>query len=178
MAKYKLTPSQWEYLENEIKDLGNKMEAVRRFKKEDNDFRATNVSADGASDIIFDANFAAKSKIDEDKLKLFKEIYCNSAVINEHVEGVAGIGSKVSVLFDGEQEVETFTLLDVVLDYKAYSDCASTKSELGKAVLGKSENDTFEYSVNNNKMSGVIKKIVNQLENTNALQNNQKTIGR
>lgn len=74
------------------------------------------------------------------------------------------IGTKFSVLFDGEEEKEDYTLVEELTGLKKLEGYTSTKSLFGKAVNGKKEQEKFSYRLENKmEISGTIIEIKKDL---------------
>lgn len=94
---------------------------------------------------------------------LYNLLSCSDYVVDVNTEQI-DIGTKFSILFDGEEENETYTLLEELVGIGQYDGFVSTKSLFGQAVSGKKENDRFEYTTPANfKVSGTIVEIKKDL---------------
>ena len=69
---------------------------------------------------------------------------CSEYVTDVNTEQI-DIGTKFSIMFDGEEEKETYTLVEELVGTGQLNGFVSTKSIFGQSVSGKQENDRFEY---------------------------------
>lgn len=74
------------------------------------------------------------------------------------------IGTKFTVLFDNEEEQETYTLVEELVGVNQVEGFVSMHGLFGQAVYGKTDNDRFEYETpNKQKIGGTIIEIKKNL---------------
>jgi len=78
---------------------------------------------------------------------------CSEYVLDINTDQI-DIGTKFSIQFDGDEEIETYTLLEELIGIGQYDGFVSTKSLFGQAVNGKKENERFEYKSPSKQMIG------------------------
>lgn len=82
----------------------------------------------------------------EDRIKKIENILKNAVIVSEkHLTDVASIGSKVTVVKDGNKEEKIYTLVGAEeADLSAGK--ISIRSPLGEAVVGKKKGEKFNFN--------------------------------
>ncbi|HHW68813.1 MAG TPA: hypothetical protein GX747_00535 [Tenericutes bacterium] len=84
---------------------------------------------------------------------------------------VVTLGSQIKVKFDGEEEVETFSLVRTV-DGVRNLGSVSSQSPMGKSIFNKKQGEKFSFVANEKVYTGTILEVINQAKNE--LENEKK----
>ena len=144
--------------------LKSKIDSLRNYKRELLEIRKDTAHSfdnrvDGSSDatpLIGQYEIVANEK----EIKMLESIYDRSNILEKSNSETIEIGSyfNSSINFFGEIETKEMVLAETNWDIEGYT-VISTSSPVGKAVLGKKENDGFSYKVNGEIITGTINKV-------------------
>jgi len=98
------------------------------------------------------------------KLRVYEKALDTATYIREVSKDTIGIGNKVKILFDGEEESEIYMLADTDIGLDLSTTIITAESPLGKSIMGKQAGESFDYKVENSNLnlyvSGVIEEIL------------------
>ncbi len=153
----KLLPEQVTKLNESLEQLAIKYKKLLEAKK--SDVKNGNYTSEGFTDLP-DNELSSEINSTIMQIRELESILKTCTVIGEVACDTIVLGSEftVTVNFFGEEETGTYLLAEkgVKIDGK---NVISKASPLGEAVLGKRENESFSYPVQNDVFSGVINKI-------------------
>lgn len=155
----KLLPEQVAKMRETLEQL--KVQYQETVEEKSSNARNAHIGTDGFDDINTSVSAYEVQDIIE-KMKKLDEIIKSATIIEICDSETIQIGSKftATINFDGKDKTQDYILCEM---YETIDDEAVTiitdKSPLGKAVLGKKENDSFSYAGPSQTFNGVINKI-------------------
>ncbi len=153
---YKFLPEQIENLKRQLDDENAKFSDILEIRKEHYLERKTGQGEE--TRILFDNYLLETFLMNATALSDIKEKLLNYKIIERNNSDKIGIGSTFEIIFDGDEEKLTFTLIETRLP-KDPAHFISISSPLGKAIIGKTQGDSFRYTVEESVISGRINEI-------------------
>ena len=155
----KLLPEQVAKMRETLEQL--KVQYQETVEEKASNARNAHIGTDGFDDINTSVSAYEVQDIIE-KMKKLDEIIKSATIIEICDSETIQIGSKftATINFDGKDETQDYILCEMheTIDVKGLT-IITDKSPLGKAVLGKKENDSFSYAGPSKTFNGVINKI-------------------
>lgn len=159
---YKFLPEQIENLKRQLSYENEKFNDILEIRREHYLERRTGQGEE--TRVLFDSSLLEHSFMNAAALSDIKEKLLNCKIIERNNSDEIGIGSTFEIIFDGDDDKSTFTLIETRLP-KDPVHFISISSPLGKAIIGKTQGDSFRYSVEKSVISGKINEIIKIDEN-------------
>lgn len=153
---YKFLPEQIENLKRQLSYENEKFNDILEIRREHYLERRTGQGEE--TRVLFDSSLLEHSFMNAAALSDIKEKLLNCKIIERNNSDEIGIGSTFEIIFDGDDDKSTFTLIETRLP-KDPVHFISISSPLGKAIIGKTQGDSFRYSVEKSVISGRINEI-------------------
>lgn len=160
----KLIPEQIQRMQEKIEDLKSTIEGYNAF------FEDVRRSNGDRNEIYIEADNATRTQcyLNEKTLQEYEEALKNAERIRHIDVTKINLGTKFTLQFTGEEEIEEYTLVENRIGAMD-SKYMSTDSIIGKTIRGMMEGDTFTYEINldkngTSKISGTILGIVTDRE--------------
>lgn len=150
----KLIPEQINYLREEIAKLQKEIKSYDQYyieRDKETDTRETCMFFCG--DIITEHQISES----HNNLKKYQNLLITSDYIRKPTTDMIGIGTKFTIKFDEEEQIENYVLVEALIGNCMAEEAITVESPLGKSILGKKEGETFSYIIGaNNKITGKI----------------------